>query len=145
MAEHHVFLILGDFQGDLWSFSRSQHVWLLSSPHNDVQARMVWDREPKDYSALRGVTTFRGSGASVSEFYRMLGTVDHHHDEHSADVPWTAIHVRGVAPAEISDAAVADEIGDGFQIFPEPGGFAIIRAAQQGDAADDRPQMGDRG
>ncbi|MCC7061349.1 MAG: hypothetical protein IT456_01005 [Planctomycetes bacterium] len=140
MNERAVFVILADFEGDLWSLSRTQHVWLLSSPHNDAQARTVWDREQEDYSAERGVTTFVTGGEKVSELYGILGTVDCHHGEDAVVVPWTTIHVRGVVLADVSTAAVAEEVGDGIEIAPEPEGFVIKRTAPHVVEGRDRSQ-----
>jgi hypothetical protein len=137
MAEHHVFLIFGEFDSDLWSLSRDRHVWLMASPGNDVQARRVWDRESKPYTALSGVTTFPCKGSSLAELFGMLLTVDGHHDEWSVDDPWTAIHVRGIPVDGVTGQRVSFELGFGCRVLPEDGGFVIIRAAQLHAAADE--------
>jgi len=131
---HEVFFILdASFQGDLWKLLRRGHVWLLKSPKNQVLARAVWDRETEDYSPVRGVTTFDGSGNSTEEFYRFLPTIDEHHGEHSAPEPWDVIHVMGVPFDRVQPNRIAEELGR-QAIVPEveEQEFAIRRAAPQG-------------
>lgn len=134
---HEVFFILvSRFQGDLWKLSRRGHVWLLKSSGNEVLARAVWDRESEDYSPERGVTTFDGS-EDIKDFYGFLGTIDLHHGEHSAPRPWDVILVMGVPFDRVQPNRIAEALG--LQaIVPEveEQGFAIRRAAQQGDARD---------
>jgi hypothetical protein len=132
---HNVFLILDtSFAGDLWSVSREAHIWLIKSIQNDVAARAVWDRETEDYSPLRGVTTFDGYADRIETFYSFLGTIDAHHDEYAASEPWDAIHVLGVSLDEVRGPRIAEELGlEAVVLDAEPGGFAIKRAAQQGD------------
>jgi hypothetical protein len=137
MAEHHVFLIFGDFDGDLWSLSRDQHVWLMDSPANDAEATRVWNRDSEPYTPLHGVTTFECAGASPTELFRILVTVDGHHDDSSVDDPWTAIHVRGMAMEGTTSERLSSELGFLCRVLPEDGGFVIIRAAQLDAAADD--------
>ncbi|MFK7739555.1 MAG: hypothetical protein AB8H80_04460 [Planctomycetota bacterium] len=127
MGEHRVFLIFGELGEDLWSLSRECHVWLMSSPGNDAAAERVWSRDDEPYTPECGVTTFRCDDDSPAELLRMLVTVDQHHDEHSVDVPWSAIHVRGFQLSGISAAEVANELGMPCQVLPEDGGLAIIR------------------
>ena len=133
MFDHHVFFILCDFHGDLWSLSRGAHVWLVHSPSNDEAARRVWDREPVGHSPLSGVTTFDSSGDLLADFYQFLVTIDEHHNQYSASPHWISIHVRGVGVEQID----ADRIGAALEcshvrIMPESDGFTIIRAVQHG-------------
>ena len=127
MAEHHVVLIFGEFDGDLWTLSRDRHVWLMSSPGNDAAAEHVWSKGPDPYSPQHGVTTFSCDGATPAELYRMLATVDGHHDEASVDDPWMAIHVRGVPLDGITKERVSEELGIECQVLLEGDGITIIR------------------
>jgi hypothetical protein len=132
------FILDRGFAGDLWSLSRDSHVWLIKSTCNEVAARLVWAREPDGHSPLRGVTTFDGGEDTSDSFYRFLGTMDEHHGEYSAPEPWDTIHVIGFPLDRARPDRIADELGvETVLLAPEGGGFAIRRAAQQGDAPDD--------
>ena len=91
MDDPQVFFILQDHDGDLWSLSRTGHVWLAHSPTNDEAARRVWDREPGDYSPLHGVTMFPSSSDRLADFYEFLATIDEHHGTYSAPTAWGVI------------------------------------------------------
>lgn len=135
---HEVFFVLDAcFQGDLWKLSRRGHVWLLKSSGNEAVTRAVWDRETEDYSLERGVTTFDGSCDPIADFYGFLGTIDEHHGENSAPKPWDVIHVMGVPFDRVQRSRIAEELGlQAIVLEVEKQGFAIRRAAQQGDAPD---------
>ena len=140
MVDHQVFLILQDFDGDLWSLSRGCHVWLVHSPVNDDAARGIWGRESDGHSPLHGATTFDSSGDRIDDLYLSLGLIDEHH------AAWGAIHVRGVELEEVDPHRIATELEDvDFRTLPESGGFAILRAAHPGATADESPHTGDSG
>lgn len=146
MLDHKVFFILRDFTGDLWALSRGAHVWLVHSPANAEAAHCVRGRETGGHSPLSGVTTFASSGDCLADFYRFLETIDEHHNENSAAPPWRSINVRGVPVEQVDADRIRDALDcDHLQLLPESGGFAIVRVAQYGAAADDRPRAGDRG
>ena len=126
---HEVFFILDDrFSGDLWSLSRSAHVWLIDSPQNQAAARVIWDRESESYSPLQGITTFNGAQDLSDSFYNFLSTIDQHHNEHSAPERWSAIHVIGFPLDRASPDRIADELGFEVLLKSEGGGFTIERA-----------------
>lgn len=132
---HEVFFVLGDFDGDLWSLSRVHHVWLVASAHNRSLAKDVWARESKDHGetagVMSGVTTFDGSVDAVADFYALLGTIDQHHDEHSASEAWSSIHVRGLPLADVDATRIDGELeGRCVKLVCETGGFAIVRQRQ---------------
>ena len=135
MKRHEVVLILEpQFDGDLWELSRVAHVWIVDSAQNTAAARSVWDRKPDYEWPTQGLTTFRQYGDATASLYRTLGTVDEHHGEHAAAVPWQAIHVRGVAIDDVSAPRIAEELGSvSIHLLPENAGFAIVRAAQPAD------------
>jgi len=135
---HEVFVILdARFAGDLWRFSRAGHVWLTRSAENEAAARAVWDREPEEYSPLRGVSLFDGSGDACEDFYGMLETIEDHHDEYSAAGPWNTIHVIGLPVRTVRPDRIAEELSvEAVGLDMEGDGFAIRRAAQPGDAPD---------
>jgi len=138
MTRHEVFLILEPhFDGDLWDLSRVAHVWIVGSAQNTAAAREVWDRKPNHEWPMQGVTTFSHHGDATTALYSILGTVDEHHGQHSAAVPWQAIHVRGVPIGDVSEPRIAEELGGVLvQLTPEASGFAIVRAGQPVAAAD---------
>ena len=124
------FILDHRFSEDLWSLSRSAHAWLIKSPQNDVTARVVWDRESESYSPLQGVTIFEGAQDVNDSFYKILSTIDQHHDEYSAPEPWSAIHVIGFPLDRASPDRIADELGvEVFLLKSAGGGFTIRRAA----------------
>lgn len=120
-VDRHVFLIFGEYRGDLWELSRKQHVWLMNTPANDVAARRVWDAGSEDDTPLRGVSTFVCDEATVAEVHEMLVTIAEHHDG------WAVIHVRGMPMDGVTDEAVSDVLGFACSVQPEDGGFAVLR------------------
>ena len=125
-----MFLILEpEFDGDLWELSRGAHVWIVDSARNTAAASAVWDRKPDSEWPTQGVTTFVPQDDVTASLYSMLGTVDEHHGEYSAAVPWQAIHVRGVAIDDVSETRIAEELGGvSIHLLREDAGFAIERA-----------------
>ncbi|HEY0765018.1 MAG TPA: hypothetical protein VGD61_21750 [Pyrinomonadaceae bacterium] len=128
---HEVYLVLDpQFADDLWSLSRGAHVWIIKTAENEAAARAVWDRETERHSPLRGVTIFDSSGEAYDDFYRILPTIEDHHDEYSAPEPWNAIHVIGLS-GNIRRDRIADALGvDDFEVVKEGEGFAIKRTAK---------------
>jgi hypothetical protein len=142
---HEVYFILDEtFDADLWALSRNAHVWLVKSPHNDAAARAVWEKEAGLYSPLFGVTTFDGFTDLVGGFYDLLGTIDQHHDEHSAPEPWSTIHVVGLLPDDVRPTLIADELSlQAVSLEPVCGGFTIRRVPKKGCADDAAPTAAD--
>ena len=109
---HDVYIILDrGFAGDLWSLSRKTHVWLIKSKCNEAAARLVWDRETGGYSPLNGVTTFEGADGTGDSLYGILSTIDEHHDEYAAQLPWGTIHVIGCRWESVRPGRIAEELG----------------------------------
>ena len=96
--KHRVYFVLDtNFTDDLWLLSRTAHVWLIRSVHNEAAARTVWERGESIYSPLFGVTVFDASENTIETFYDLLGTIDQHHGEYSTAEPWFSIHVAGLS------------------------------------------------
>jgi hypothetical protein len=135
---HDVYFILDrKFDGDLLALSRSAHVWLIKSPHNESAAQSVWEQHSDTSPPGSGVTTFGGAVDVIRSFYGLLGTIDQHHDEYAAEGPWSTIHVLGLPQDDVQPELIADELCvQAVTLEPDGRGFAIRRAAQQGDTPD---------
>lgn len=139
---HEVYFILDEtFDADLWAPSRKTDVRVIKSPHNEAAARAVWEKESDAYSPLSGIATFDGSADVIRSFYDLLGTIDQHHGNYSAQEPWSTIHVVGSPQDAARPDRIADELCvEAVSLEPEGGGCAIKRVAQRGDARDGAPR-----
>lgn len=144
MSTHEVIVVLDpNFAGDLWALSRTAHVWIIGSELNEEAARQVWNRERDPRWPTQGVTTFVGAACEADTLYSMLATIDEHHGDHSAELPWQVIHVRGLGISDVSEPRIADELAEvPVNFLPEQGGFAIVRAGRPTAATDGASRRG---
>ena len=75
------------------------------------------------------MSLFNASEVATDSFYSYLGTIDDHHDELSAETPWSAIHVIGLPMQSVEPDRVSEELGVQVTLTQnEDGGFSIRRA-----------------
>ena len=130
---HEVFLILVPrFDGDLWTLSRTAHVWIVNSAENEVAARAVRERETEGYSPLHGVTVFNDADEVNDAFYSAISMIESHHSVYAAPRPWDTIHVVGLSRKMVRAEWIAERLGvESVVLAKEPQGFSIRRTAQQ--------------
>jgi hypothetical protein len=75
MDQQEVYVVLDDFEGDLWALSRDRHVWIVESEANRPFIAEVWKREVS-FSVHYGVTYFR-----PGSLYDLLLTIDEHNPD----------------------------------------------------------------
>lgn len=118
--QEHVHLWFGEFTGDLWTFSRTAHVWLADTPRNVELVKAVWAREPGTVSTSTGVTTFRSEDPPVVN--RWLATIAEHHPD------WTVIQIWGSPWSHLDAWDVARALGvRSVDVSADPNGFQIWR------------------
>ncbi len=94
----------------LASLLANEPVWIIGTPENRVVAERLWTEHP-DCSHLTGITTFQpGSSGAEDELLSILGTVDEHHGDYSADPPYSILEVIGCSASDDVVAAL-DELG----------------------------------
>lgn len=96
MKQHVYFIMDKKFIGDIWSLSRDRHIWICNSESNTPKIKAVWEKD-KDYSQLKGVTSFDLSDNPLDCYYKFLGTINEHHSGDYPDIePWDHIAVWGI-------------------------------------------------
>lgn len=93
----------------LASLPAGEPVWVIDSPINTPVAHRLW-RERNDENHLTGITTFK-PGASLSSedgAAALLGTIEDHHGEYSADPPYSILEIIGCADSQRLRSALAE-------------------------------------
>ena len=98
-------------------------VWIVESPANTPVVKRLWAERPQD-NHLTGITLFRaGAESREALLLGILGPVDLHHGEYSADPPYPELEVYGVG--------LSEEIGEALREFE----FATFRPTAEGFVA----------
>ena len=104
----------------------NEPVWIIKTPDNEVEVRAAW-KQQKPGNHLTGITLFDScDGDPEAALLDVLGTVDLHHGEHSANPPYSILEVVGCPSSDPIRAALADV---GFAVaVSTAGGFTAQRS-----------------
>jgi len=93
----------------LASLPAGEPVWVIDSSINTSVAHRLC-RERNDQNHLTGITTFKpaANASPEEEVIRMLGTIEDHHGEYSADPPYSILELIGCAVSERLRSALAE-------------------------------------
>ncbi len=92
----------------LASLPAGEPVWVIDSADNTPVAHRLWQqRTGEDH--LSGITTFKSSGLPPEdEAAALLGTLEDHHGEYSADAPYSALEIIGCGVSDRLLSALSD-------------------------------------
>jgi hypothetical protein len=108
-SPYRVRIVVDSMFGDrLAELPADEPVWIINSPVNTPVAQRLWTERP-DHNHLTAITTFRAaSGNEEDDLLCILGTVDEHHGQYSADPPYSEIEVIGCCASEQIIAALSE-------------------------------------
>jgi hypothetical protein len=108
-------VVTPEFKLNLSETLKSGPVWIVDTLHNRMLVDEIWKAEP-NHNHLDGVTLFKSLNARSAEERLIwnMDTIDLHHGEYSADLPYTALEIFGAAPTPDVKAALAEYGFDRF-------------------------------
>ena len=122
-----VAVVLDRHFGDrLVTLAQNGPVWIIESPENQAAARICWNRNPTA-SHLEGITLFKSFDVMSPEdvLIANLDTIELHHGEYSATVPYSILEVVGASRSSKIEAELAEY---GFNCLEDtPEGFRATR------------------
>jgi hypothetical protein len=125
------------WQGDLLSFSRSGHVWIIASRSNDENVLNVKMADAGPTLQNRGVTTFQAP-SSHAAIASIIGSIDEHHPGTASEGigRWAVISVIGMRWDEKLRPFIQAQLPDvEWSLQPRGNAFDILRAiGDWGDA-----------
>ena len=133
MIESHPYrvrvVVEASFGERLAALPPGEPVWVVESAENTPVAKRLWS-EPPTSNQLAGITTFQPSLPDTAEEHLLsvLDTIDLHHGNYSADLPYSVLEVIGCEPSPRISAAL-DELGFSVVSRSESGFIASARTS----------------
>jgi hypothetical protein len=127
-SRYRVAVVLDRYFGDrLLALTQDGPVWIIDSPDNQTAAQGCWNRNPVA-SHLEGITLFKSFDSTSPEdaLIANLDTIDLHHGEYSAPVPYSVLQIIGTPKTARIEASLLEYGFDHLEDTPD--GFRAIRS-----------------